>query len=224
MNVMPRNDATHAAYQQRERFWGAVAPIIEAWRLAILVPLLLGLSAFAYLYSMTTYRSESILRLDPDEVAILKSDRVLATAIDKAVVSGAARKASDVSLDVFHLSNDSDLYKLSLYLRSAGGADVVLGAIVNALMDATKPNKERAELLNSQLGVLKQQKELLSSSLDRINRAYDNVPSQGGASSVGASQPGYVGEPFSVLVGELAKTQMAIANSEGTHEGHLHRR
>lgn len=214
MNVMHRNEVAPDAHQQRERFWALIAPIINAWKAVILVPLLMGLATFVYFYSITKYRSESILRLGLEDVTILKSDRVLATVVDKAIATSIAEQASDVSLDVFHLSNDGDLYKVSVYLRSSTGADVVLSDVVDSLINVTKPTKERAEYIGAQLAILQEQKTRLVDSLNRINRAHDNMASPDAAASNGAASLSYIGEPFSALVGGLAATETAIANAE----------
>jgi capsular polysaccharide biosynthesis protein len=183
--------------------------LAENWLLLVIVPIFAALVAFGALWSLTprSYDSEAIVRLNADDAALLTSARILNPAIiGSSYIEGyegtlsRARQALVQDDLTITPQEDTNFYRIAVRERTPEGAQQLLQAILNSLIENSTPTASRQELLELELQLAETSVAELESTLNRLNRIADGVESGGGGS---AATLGEIGQSIVAILSNI---------------------
>jgi hypothetical protein len=121
--------------------------VARHWKVLVFVPIVAGLAAFAYAnFGPSSYRSEAIVSLSNEALALVRSDRVLdAVAQETGLMSGSngdltivrRKLRGSIRTDVWQ--KDTNLYRLVVEQPTEQAAQEVLQKLIEALIAESAP-------------------------------------------------------------------------------------
>ncbi len=199
--------------------------LAENWLLLVLVPIFAALVAFGALWSLTprSYDSEALVRLNADDAALLTSARVLNPAIlNSSYIEGyegalsRARQALIQEDLTITPQEGTELYRLQVSGRTPDGAQQLLQAILNSLIENSTPSASQQNLLELELQMAEASVSELQGTLDRFNRIADDVES--GASDSAATL-GEIGQSIVTILTNIETRRADMLRIEEALEG-----
>lgn len=166
--------------------------LAENWLLLVVVPLVAALLAFGLLSTVTPrqYDSEALIRLDANDAALLTSARILNPAIlnssyiddYQGTLSRARQSLVDNDLTVTP-QTDTDLHRITIRGRTPEGAQQLLRAILNSLIENSTPTSSQRALLDLELQLAEASVAELNGTLERLNRIADGAEASASGSA-----------------------------------------
>ncbi|WMT92650.1 Wzz/FepE/Etk N-terminal domain-containing protein [Pelagibacterium sp. H642] len=199
--------------------------LAENWLLLVVVPILAALVAFGLLWTLTPrqYDSEALIRLNADEAALLTSARILNPALlnsdyiegYEGTLSQARQALVQNDLTITAQENTS-LYRLSIRGRTPEGAQQLLRAIINSLVENSTPTPSQRARLELELQLAEASVSELNATLERLNRIADSVESGGSASP---TTLGEIGQSIVAILSNIESRRAEMLQIQEALEG-----
>lgn len=199
--------------------------LAENWLLLLIVPLIAAFLAVAALWTLTPrqYDSEALVRLNANDAALLTSARILNPAIlNSNYIDGyegtLSRARQDLIANDLTITpqEDTDLHRITIRGRTPEGAQQLLRAILNSLVENSTPTPSRRALLELELQLAEASVAELNSTLERLNRIADGVET-GGSSS--AATLGELGQSIVAILSNIETRRAEMLQIQEALEG-----
>jgi Chain length determinant protein. len=197
--------------------------LAESWKLILGSTLLAGALAYGAANLVSArYQSEAIVRLSPDEVALLLSPRVIDPVIRNAASFSefgssvtSARRAILQAMSAEQL-NGGDMYQITLSGRDPVAVQTLLGDLLEQLSKESVPVGDRAELLKQDLMAQQEALATLRAALSRLGGSLERAET----TDTGTSLPLVgAGESIVALASATEAKRRDIQNTTRALEG-----